>query len=458
MRNVFVRLACLLIMLALVLTGCSLIEIDPIVELEENMEAMELDYNKVIVTYNGGTLTKGDLMADFYYQYSYFAYMYAYYYGTSLTEDDSYSIAQSVAEGFMNTIAVLMKAEEMGITLTDEEIAACEEYAQTKWQEDYDAAYATAEGETEEERKLHTEYTLASQGVSYEYYYHQYEWDLIITKVEEIITADAPVLNDDELLAALAEQAMEDEKTYTANTTAFETAMLEGNVMVTWIPEGYRTVKHILLIPEDEVLLPYIDTRNEINAANSEMASLTSERLKVKNGEGERTLEEVEADIDAKQAELDELNAKLDQNEADCIANVDEQLDEIYARLEAGEDFDAVMAEYGKDPGMAMEPSMSDGYYVCATSETWDYSFRNGAMALENVGDYSAEPVVSASGVHIIYYNSDVKGGLVALDDVREEFTASAQQTANSVYFNELCVEWVNELNPQYNIDNFFAE
>ena len=455
MRNGLIKLACLLTMLALVLTGCSLIEIDPVKELAENTEAMEKDYAKVVVSYDGGEITKGELMADYYYQFSYFSYMYAMYYGTSLTEENALAIANSVAQGYMNTTAVLIKAEEMGITLTDEEIAECEEYAQTEWQEEYDSVYASVEAETEEERALYTDYELAVQGVSYEYYYNQYAWDIILTKVQDEVTADAPQLTDDELLVALAEQAMEDEKTYSANTSAFEEAMIDGTSIVTWIPEGYRTVKHILIIPDDEVVDAYIATRNELNVANSEMAKLTTERLEVKNGEGTRTLEEVEADITAKQAEIDELNAKLDKNEADCIANVQDQLDEIYAHLDAGEDFDTVMAEYGKDPGMAMDPSKTNGYYVCATSETWDYSFRNAAMSLENVGDYSAEPVVSASGVHIIYYNSDVRGGAVPLAEIHDEFAASAQENANAEYFNNLCAEWVADLNPQYNMDNF---
>jgi len=456
MRNGLVKLACLLTMLALVLTGCSLIEVDPIKEHEENMEALDKDYAKVVVSYDGGQLTKGDLMADYYYQYSYFAYMYSYYYGSAMTEEDAYAIAQSVAEGFMNTTAVLMKAEEMGITLTDEELAECDEYAQNAWQEEYDAAYAAAEGETEEEKKLNAEYSLATRGASYEYYYHQYEWDLILTKVEEVVIADAPQLTDAELNTALAERAMDDEAAYSQNSSAFETAMVEGDVLVTWVPYGYRTVKHILLIPEVEVVDAYIATRNDISRVNGELATLNSERLEAKNGNGERDLADIEADIEAKQAELDELEARLAQNELDCIASVQDQLDEIYPRLEAGEDFDTIMAEYGKDPGMAMEPSKSDGYYVCATSETWDYSFRNGAMDLEKVGDYSLEPVVSASGVHIIYYNSDVVGGPVPLDSIREEFSASAQETANAEYFNGKCAEWVSELNPQYNIDNFF--
>jgi len=456
MKNVFARLACLLVLLAVALTGCSMIEIDPIKQLEEDMAALDKDYSSVIVTYDGGQLTKGDLMADYYYQYSYFTYMYHYYYGSSLTEEDAEAIAESVAQGYMNTMAVLKKAEELGITVTEEEIAQCEEFAQTNWQAEYDAAYASAEGETEEERRLNTEYTLASQGMSYEYFYHQQEWEIILTKTEEAVKAEAPQLTEEELNSAYADRVMDDEAAYSQDLTSYEKNQLDGTVLITWNPDGYRTVKHVLFVPDDEVLTEYINTRNEITTANSELAALNNERLSAKNGEGERSVEEIEADIEAKQAELDALNAQLADCEAACIANVQDKVDLVYARLEAGEDFDTIMAEMGEDPGMTMEPAKSTGYYVCGASETWDYSFRNGAMDLEQVGDYSAEPVVSASGVHIIYYASDVTAGAVPLDDVREDFTAIAQADADNVYFSGLCTEWVAAMNPQYNIGNFF--
>ena len=39
---------------------------------------------------------------------------------------------------------------------------------------------------------------------------------------------------------------------------------------------------------------------------------------------------------------------------------------EIDARLAGGEDFMALMAEYGEDPGMQNEPTATRGYYVSA--------------------------------------------------------------------------------------------
>lgn len=459
MKNGLVKLTCLFAVLALILTGCSLVEVDPVMQATEDMEALEARNSKAVVTYDGGEITRGQLLGDYVTQYSYLSYMYSMYYGSSISEAEAADIAQSVAEGFVNTYAVLGQAEKMGITLTDEEKAECEEFANTSYQEDYDSFYATAEGETEELKKMHAEYQMANMGSTYEYYYNQQAWDKILTKVEDAIREESPEITEEEILSRLAEQAREDEKTYAEDLGSFEQNMMDESYVITWIPDGYRTVKHVLVIPDNEVLDAYIESRNAISALNTELANLNSERLNAKNGEeGARAIEDIEADIDAKNLEMEALEADQDACEADCIANVQDKLDEIYAKLDAGEDFDAVMAEYGEDPGMEMEPSKTEGYYVNAASSTWDFSFRNAAMDLENVGDYSAEPVVSASGVHIIYYNSDVKGGAVDLDDIREEYTAVAQEAADNEFFNEKLTGWVAELNPQYNIDNFFAE
>lgn len=460
MRNGLFKLACIFTMLALVLTGCSLIEVDPVMQAAEDTEKLNNDYSKVIVKYDGGEITKGELIADYYTQYTYYAYMYSIYYGTSISESEAQALAQSVAQSYMNTTAVVNKAEELGIALTDDEIAECEEYAQTNYQESYDSAYASAEGETEELRVQNAEYSLAAQGISYDYYYRQQEWDIILTKMQEQVMAESPELTEEELELKLAEQALTDEQTYSEDRRSFETDMTDESVCITWMPEGYRTVKHILLIPSDEILEAYSDASSALTTANTELANLNSEKLEVKNGEaGEdaRSEEEIQDDIDAKKAEIEVLEAEKEACEAACIADVQDRVDEIYARLDAGDSFEEVMAEYGEDPGMQEGVSMTRGYYVCASSEAWDYSFRNAAMDLENVGDYSEEPVVGSSGVHIIYYNSDVTPGAVAMDDIREEFTAMAQEEADNTYFNTRCSEWVSALNPKYNINNFFS-
>ena len=460
MTKRFAKLACLFTALALMLTGCSLIKVDPIMQADEDMEALQKDYAQTIVTYDGGVITKGDIVADYLYNYSYLSYMYSIYYGTSVDDSQLESIAQSVAQSYVRTHAVLKKADELGITLTEDEIAECEQSAQTSYDDAYQNAYDKTTGETEEVHVKNAEYYLASQGTTYDYYYKQQTWSKLLDKVEQQVKAEKSELSDEELATMFAAQTQEDEKTYSEDTASFEQNMTKSDTFITYMPEGYRTVKHILVKPADDVLQAATDARDAYKTANSELATLNNElaNLGTEDSTSTRTEEEVQADIDAKKAEIEEKKADMEAKEAACVADVQDKLDEIYAKLDAGENFDDVMAEYGEDPGMQEEPAKTRGYYVSMASTTWDTNFRNAAMALEKVGDYSAEPVVSSSGVHIIYYNSDVTPGALNLDDVKDEYSPFALEQAQTDYFESQADAWTEALNPQYDLSKFFAE
>ena len=86
---------------------------------------------------------------------------------------------------------------------------------------------------------------------------------------------------------------------------------------------------------------------------------------------------------------------------------------------------------------------MTTGYYVSAASSMWDTAFRDAAMALENIGDVS-EPVVSSSGVHLIYYNSDVPAGAVDMESLRDVLTAEALESKQGDVYAAQYEEWLS--------------
>ena len=155
----------------------------------------------------------------------------------------------------------------------------------------------------------------------------------------------------------------------------------------------------------------------------------------------------MQADISAAETELAPLAEA-------CFADVQDTLDEIQARLDAGEDFQTLIDEYGEDPGMQNEPTASRGYYVSADSTAWDTAFRDAAMLLSNVGDVS-EPTLGMSGIHIIRYESDVTPGPVPLDDVRDQLYDEALTTAREENYADLVSKWVAALDPVYHYDNW---
>ena len=130
----------------------------------------------------------------------------------------------------------------------------------------------------------------------------------------------------------------------------------------------------------------------------------------------------------------------------------------VYKELENGKDFDSVIADFGEDPGMQSEPNMTTGYYVRADSTIWDKNFTAGAMTLEKVGDYSAEPVISSSGVHIIYYASDVTPGAVPLAEVHDALKSEKQEELRTAHLSEELAKWVEAANPVYHADKWTFE
>ena len=188
------------------------------------------------------------------------------------------------------------------------------------------------------------------------------------------------------------------------------------------------------------------DLKDELDAANDDTAE-----------EGERTAEQIQADIDAAEATLESCNADVESAAQACLDEVKDTADEIYGRLEAGESFEDLIAEYGQDPGMTSEPTKTRGYYVSSESTSWETNFRDAAMALAQVGDYTAEPVVSGSGVHIIQYTGDVLGGEVPLDDVRDALYDEALEARKTEHVTETIDSWVEEANPSYDAEAFEA-
>lgn len=106
--------------------------------------------------------------------------------------------------------------------------------------------------------------------------------------------------------------------------------------------------------------------------------------------------------------------------------------EEIYTRLDAGEDFLALLAEYGTDANCKDESFLSTGYSVHPDSILWDEAFIAAAFGedLTAPGTWSRTPLVSDKGVHILYYLKDAISGPAPLtDNVREALTYTIYQT-----------------------------
>lgn len=494
MRRTFAKLAALMLALTLVLSGCNLVDVDQLALIAQQREEVAETLSTVLVEYDGGTLTAQDVMPVFYSNYSYMSQIYSSM-GYEVDTETVNSILEDAVQTELENRVIAAQFEERGLSLsvTEEEIA---EEADSAYQTNYEYALEYASGDTDEERAANAELVLFSEGYTPEYMYNMmlssYQADALQADVEAEVTE----VTDEELQAAYDEKVAADEETYTESPTDIESDATDASSVICWRPEGYRAVKHVLVIPEDDVLQAVTDARNAVDAAEEELAVLEEELAALTDDDAAgdettdaagdettgttggaandaassdasdgttdaeatdapRTAEEIQADIDAKVAEIEQLEQAQAEAEAACLASVSDVTDEIYAQLEAGESFDDVMATYGEDPGMQSEPSMTTGYYVSAESTTWDANFTAGAMALENVGDYSATPVISTSGVHIIYYYEDVPAGAVPLDEVRDALYDQTLETMREEHYTEQLAAWVEALNPVYHLDDW---
>lgn len=464
MMKTLVKLLALALAVLLCLTGCSMITVDK-----------EMDDAEIVATFEGGTITKGEAME----QYAETEAAYAQY-GVTLSElDDVDSIKSEMLDYMIENKIVEMKAQELGLTeLTDEEKAQLKEDAQAEYDEMVEVYKIYFEGETEEETDANVKEYLEQAGVTVEYLEEYYTENAWREKLKEHVAKDVSVT--DEALQALYDQRVADDKEqYEGDSYSFEFAMTYGGSDVAWIPEGYRTVKHILLTYEeaDQTKLDELQTKlDDVIFQIDDLTTPLSEDLEEDDFvEDEGTVDETiadegteaeaaedvpadDAEADAATPSLEELQAQKTQLEQEIAAQKSASiekmratLDEIYARIEAGEDFDALIAEYGEDPGMAQEPASVDGYYVCENSETWEQAFTDGAMALEKVGDIS-EPVASDSGVHIIRYHSDVTGGAVPMEQM-EGLEEEALEEAKQEAYDAQVAEWMAAANIEKHVE-----
>ncbi|MBR1560493.1 MAG: peptidylprolyl isomerase [Clostridia bacterium] len=477
MRHTLVKLMGLLVALTLALTGCNLIGIDPMMQLDEDFAKAAKDFSTVVAEYDGGTVTKGDVMGSFANNYAYYSQMYSMF-GMSLTSDVVENIKQQSLEDEIQGIAVEKELAARGLSLSDEKVEEIKTTAESNYQQAYDSYYESAEGKGDVKARQ-TEYNMYINGLSKETFEKLQRRQEELSLIEETVEGEISELTDEQLQAAYDEKVSDDESAYAEDAGSFESAMASEDDLVAWMPEGYRTVKHILVKPDDTVLNDVTDARDALDEANSTLEGYQEELDALNDDDAEpaaeeaaegedaeateeeaeadeaRTAEEIQADIDAATAEVEAARKAVEEAEAKCLESVKAKTDEIYAKLAEGAEFSDLIAEYGEDPGMQNEPTATRGYYVSSKSENWDKNFTAGAMALANVGDVSETPVISTSGVHIIRYESDVTPGAVPLDDIRDALYETTLETAKHEHYEEALEGWTTALNPVYHADAF---
>lgn len=481
-----IALIAMLLAAALMLSGCNLIGYDE-----------ELDGAQAVAKVGDTEITKAEWANYRDYLVAYQQQYMQQYYGISLPVDEEAlaSYGELALERLIESVVTEDKIEKLGYQeLTEEENAEVEEYADSMTdlykmliryqnypdletvEEEQERLAAAAEatpgeatpseataGEPQEPVATVTDAMLDEMltndlntiGYTHDYFVRTQTMDKQNEKLRAHTYEDVEV-TDEQVKGEFDSRVAAQKETYDANPAAYASAENSGAELY-YMPAGYRGVKNLLIQLSQE-------KRDEISALRSELTTaqnlLTSgnddlEELKAQDtaeydeealasyNEQIATLEE---QVTTAQATIDETQGKLDEATDAAFAEILPKAEEVLAKAQAGEDFDALIETYGEDTGMVAEPNKSRGYLVCDGLSLYEQSFQDAAMALENVGDVSGELVKTNYGYHILQYAGEIAGGEVEYtDEIKDEIFSEMLEEAQNAAYEAAVTQWVSE-------------
>ena len=425
-----VLLALVLVVALLASTSCKLIVKDEAV-----------DRATPIIEVAGQTYTKGEINDQVNNMLGYYAEMYSAY-GMPFDVTDEANIADmrtTVINAYIDEAVLREKITAGGHDqLTDEELAAINAKVDEDYQLYYDSVELFSFAGTEltgEELTKAVEAEMANMG--YPTREQLLESETLMAAQEKLraeVVKDITV-TDEEVAAEYQLRVDAAKANYESAPYAFGTDVT-NDADIYYTPAGYRYVKHVLISYSDEDQTAISGLQSQLTSKQSELNNVNADLELIGEDASNDTEEvaanrkELNASFETLTAEITDLTAQLEAAQAAADAAIQPTVDEVAAKIAAGEDFNALIEQYNTDPGMTAD---SIGHPVSEASTNWVEEFKTASMALANVGDVS-EPVRSSYGIHLIKYESDIAEGEIGLETVREDLTAellSAKESEN---------------------------
>lgn len=470
-----IALFAMLLVAALMLSGCNLIGYDA-----------ELDGAQVVAKVNDTEITKADWLAYRDYMIEYEQQYMLQYYGFSMPMDESMmaSYNEMALEQLVESNVIEAKMAELGFEPLDEEKAAeVDAYANDmldlykmliRFQNHPDIETVEEEAErlaaeenpgepvatmTNAELDAMLNEELNAIGYTYEYFADSQKISVQQEMLREYTGKDVTV-SDDEVKAEFDSLVATQKESYDATPASYAYAQQNG-LDLYYTPEGYRGVKNLLVMIDDEKQTE-INTlnseltaaQNTLNSGNAQIEEMKAEDTAALDAEAKAAYDEqiaaLEEQVAAAQVTVEETQAKLDAAKEAAFAEILPTAQEALAKAAAGEDFDALIETYGEDTGMTVEPAKTRGYLVCEGLSLYEQNFQDAAMALANVGDVSSELVETSYGYHILQYTCDIESGAVEYtDEVKEAIHADMLTAAQNAAYDAAVTQWVSEAKVQ---------
>ncbi|MGN0773142.1 MAG: peptidylprolyl isomerase [Candidatus Ventricola sp.] len=472
-----IALIAMLLAAALMLSGCNLIGYDA-----------ELDGAQAVAKVGDTEITKAEWTEYRDYLIEYEQQYMQQYYGMTLPVDESSlaSYGELALEQLIESVVIEDKMGELGfLELTEEENAEVEEYAngmtelykmliryqnypelETVEEEQERLAAEAAEATPSEPQEAVATVTdamldamltddLNTIGYSYDYFVRTQTMSKQSEKLKAY-TCEGVTVTDEQVKAEFDSKVASQKESYDANPASYVYAEQSGTDLY-YMPAGYRGVKNLLIQLSDEKQDEIAALKSELTTAQNLLTSGSDDLEELKAQDTAEFDEETLADYNEQMAALEEqvasaqvtveeTQAKIDEATEAAFAEILPLAQEVLAKAQGGEDFDALVETYGEDTGMTAEPNKTRGYLVCDGLSVYEQSFQDAAMALENVGDVSAELVRTSYGYHILQYASEIAGGEVEYTEeiktaIYDEMLAEAQDAA----YEAAVTQWVSE-------------
>ena len=199
----------------------------------------------------------------------------------------------------------------------------------------------------------------------------------------------------------------QDKAAYSADLSAYEKDNAYDSLAVMYHPEDYVRFKQILIAMPKEQADKIDSLSSDLSEVNTELTIMT-----VQKGEEDSGV------IRLRQQKSD-LEQELEQVRQEGLAQIKSRADEVLEKVKAGEDFDALVEQYGEDEGMKSNPYKTYGYLICQKSEGFEPAIKAAVLELSGVGAVSEELTATDYGYHIFKIVEEIKKGPRPLEEVR---------------------------------------